>query len=115
MILSRRVKMKIARMWRPLLGIAGALTLAGCYDDGYYGVGAGYGYYGDGYYGDYADWYGPGYGWYDGFYYPGSGFFVFDREGRRHHMRDRDRDHWGNRGGHWKGGNWQGHANNGGN
>ena len=107
--------MRLATLWRPALALAGALTLAGCYDDGYYGVGAGYGYYGDGYYGDYADWYGPGYGWWDGYYYPGGGFFVYDREGHRHHMRDSDRDHWHHGGGgNWNGGhgNWQNHAGN---
>jgi hypothetical protein len=120
--------MRIAHLWRPLLGVAGALALAGCVDDGYYGGvggGYGYGYYGEGYYGDgYYDGYGPGYGWYDGYYYPGGGVFVYDRDGHRHDWRDRDRDHWQHHGdgnwignhGNWNGnggGNWQNHAGNG--
>lgn len=88
------------------LGLAGAATLAlgGCYDDGYGygGVEAGAGYYGDGYgyggYGAYNDFgygYGyPGYGWFDGFYYPGNGYYVYDRGGRRFHMRQGDWQHW---------------------
>ena len=73
------------------IGLAGALALGGCaYDDGYGygGVSVGSGYYGGG--GYYDPYYGPGYyqpglysGWYDGFYYPGSGYYVYDRGGRR--------------------------------
>jgi hypothetical protein len=85
------------------LAVGATLGLAACstYGDGYgygpsYGAGLSYGY--DGYYDDYYG-YGPGYGWYDGFYYPGSGYYVFDRAGRRHAWNDRQRDHWSHRGG----------------
>lgn len=81
---------------------AGALALGGCYNDGYgYGgvaVGAGSGYYGSGY--GYDPYYGggfggyPSYGWFDGYYYPGNGYYVYDRSGRRLTMRDSDRRHW---------------------
>lgn len=98
----------------PLMVLAGALALGGCYDDGYDGYGyAGGGYYGGdyGYAGFYDGW--PGYGWYDGFYYPGSGYFVYDRRGGRHHWNGPDGRGWHGRsgGGHWSGhgGNW-GHA-----
>lgn len=84
------------------MGLAGALALGGCYDDGYGygGVSVGTGYYGNGYYGGgYADpYYGsgyyPGYGWYDNFYYPGSGYYVYDRGGRRHRWNDGQRRYW---------------------
>lgn len=104
------------------LGLAGAATLAlgGCYQDGYgYGgveVGAGYydspyggygygdayeggAYYGGGYYGGGY----PAYGWFDGFYYPGSGIYIYDRGGHRRQMRDGD---WR----HWRSGGGEGHA-----
>jgi hypothetical protein len=99
-------------------GLAGAATLAlgGCYDDGYgYGgvsVGAG-SVYGGGYgYDPYYDGYGyggyPAYGWFDGFYYPGNGYYVYDRGGRRFQMRDRDRQHWQGGGRNGQAGNWRG-------
>lgn len=96
----------------------GALGLAGCasygpylgasigvgsgYYDPYYGrdysYGYGYGgydpYYGYGGYGSYSR-YGPPYGgWYSGYYYPGSGVYVYDRERRRHRMSDAQRRYW---------------------
>lgn len=82
-----------------LVTLAAAGALAGCtIPDGYggvsVGVGAGYdpyyggGYYGGGYYGD------PYYGWYDGYYYPGTGHYVWDRRGRRHAWSDAQRRHW---------------------
>lgn len=85
------------------IGLAGALALGGCaYDDGYYGgVSVGTGYYGGGYYDDY---WGPGYyrpgfysGWYDGFYYPGSGYYIYDRSGHRHRWNDSQRRYWESR------------------
>jgi hypothetical protein len=101
------------------LGLAGAATLAlgGCYDDGYGygGVSAGAGYYGNGYgYGGYDPYYDgfgyggyPAYGWFDGFYYPGNGYYVYNRGGQRFRMRDRDRQHWqGRRDGQAR--NWRG-------
>lgn len=78
------------------LALAPAVLLGGCaYDDyGYGGVNVGYGsggYYDpwyDGYYGY------PRYGWYDGFYYPGHGYWIYDRRGHRHHWSDKHRRHW---------------------
>jgi hypothetical protein len=100
------------------LGLAGAATLAlgGCYDDGYgYGgvaVGAG-SVYGGGYgYDPYYDGYGyggyPAYGWYNGFYYPGTGYYVYDRGGRRQRWRDSDRHYWEGRRGNAQAGGWRG-------
>lgn len=80
------------------MGLAGALALGGCaYDDGYGygGVSVGTGYYaGGGYYDDYG--YGPGGygGWYNGFYYPGSGYYIYDRGGTRHRWDDGQRRYW---------------------
>lgn len=87
-----------------VIGLAGALALGGCaYDDGYgYGgvnVGTGYygggGYYGDGYYGP-SGYYQPGLysGWYDNYYYPGNGYYVYDRGGRRQRWNDGQRRYW---------------------
>ena len=69
------------------LAATAALGLSACgpYDGyGYSGVNVGYGtgyddyasssYYGGGY--------GGGYGWYGDYYYPGSGYLVYDRAGR---------------------------------
>ncbi|WP_019832644.1 hypothetical protein [Sphingomonas sp. PR090111-T3T-6A] len=100
----------------PLLALAGALALSGCVDDGYGGYGAyGGGYYGDVYggYDDYAAYGGwPAYGWYDGFYYPGTGFYVYDRGGHRRHWNGPG--HGWNGGHGWAGGHgnsgWTGHG-----
>ena len=78
------------------------------YNDGY----ASSGYYNDGYgcdpYGRYDAYYDCDYrqgfgnigfsgGWYDNYYYPGYGFVLFDRVGRRYPMRDHHRRYWGER------------------
>jgi hypothetical protein len=65
-----------------------ALTVAGCASDGYHGygyAGASYGYSG------------PGYGWYEDYYYPGTGFYVYERSGKRHRWSDSQRRHWQSR------------------
>jgi hypothetical protein len=82
-------------------GLAGLLTLGGCTTDGYGygGIDAGYGRYAynDGFYDPY---YGPGYygggygGWYNDFYYPGGGYYVYDRRGARHRWTDQQRRYW---------------------
>ncbi|WP_340267800.1 hypothetical protein [Sphingobium mellinum] len=82
------------------ISLAGASALGGCaYDDGYYGgVSVGTGYYGGGYYDNYGGpgYYSPGYysGWYNDFYYPGSGYYVYDRGGRRQRWNDGQRRYW---------------------
>ena len=72
-----------------LFAVTAALGLSACstYDD--YGYGRSYASLGVGY--------GSSYGWYDGFYYPGSGYYVFDRQGRRHSWNDNQRRYWMNR------------------
>jgi hypothetical protein len=83
------------------IGLTSAMLLGGCaYDDGYGygGVNVGSGYYGGG---GYYDGYGGGYyqpgaygGWYNDFYYPGTGYYVYDRGGRRHRWNDGQRSYW---------------------
>ena len=98
---------------------AAGLSLGGCaygslgvgagYGDPYgyggYGYGAGYGYgspyYGYGYgspfgygYGPYGGYYGSPFGWYNGYYYPGTGYYVYDRDRNRRVMTDAERAHW---------------------
>ena len=87
-----------------------ALGLAACNDGyGYGGVGYGYGsgYYGNGYYGT------PYYGWYDGWYYPGSGYYIYDRAGARRTWGDNHRRYWeSRRGSGWRDRpNWNGYRN----
>ena len=65
-----------------------ALIVAGCASDGYHGygyAGASYGYSGS------------GYGWYEDYYYPGTGFYVYERSGKRHRWSDSQRRHWQSR------------------
>ena len=89
-----------------------------------YGFGTGYSnsYYGDGYgynngyscdpYSPFDDYYscdssygfgniGFGGGWYDNFYYPGSGYYIFDRGGRRYQMQNSQRRYWAHRRAEW--------------
>jgi len=105
----------------------GALALGGCaydglgmgYGDPYYGgygygspygygygyggpsisvgIGTGYGgYYGSPYYGGYG--YGsPYYGWYDNYYYPGTGYYVYDSYRRPFAMTTTQRQYWSTR------------------
>jgi hypothetical protein len=82
----------------PIVGLAvfASLSLSGCayggyggysgyggYGGGYSGLSIGYSspYYGSGYGNPYYGagyGYGSPYGWYDNFYYPGSGYYVYD-------------------------------------
>lgn len=86
---------------RPLAAtLIAATALTGCttlFDDGYYGGVSG-GYY-DGYDYDYdyrGGYYDRGYdsgyyGWYGDYYYPGTGYYVYDRGGRRHAWNEAQR------------------------
>ncbi|HVL77844.1 MAG TPA: hypothetical protein VM346_01000 [Sphingomicrobium sp.] len=85
------------------LAAAGGLALGGCAYNGLYG-GASLGYGSAGYYDRYFDpyhdpWYrGASYwGWYDGFYYPGTGYYVYDRWRRPHVWNDLQRRYWSQR------------------
>ena len=87
-----------------------SLGLGGCAYNGLgmgVGSGSGYGYgyddYGYGYdryaYGGYSPYgynaYGSPYGWYNGYYYPGSGGWVYDRDGRRREISRDEQAHFG--------------------
>jgi hypothetical protein len=107
-----------------VLAAAAAVGLGGCVYDGYgssVGVSVGYGGYGGYGYGNrYCDpyWddcyygsrrglrYDPWYGWYDGFYYPGTGFYVFDRWGGRRQWSDHHRRYWEGRRHRWGNRDW---------
>lgn len=66
----------------------------GYYNGGYYGAGYG-GRYGYGYGSPYGYGYGmPGYGWYDGYYYPGSGYYVYDQHRNARRWSDTQRRYW---------------------
>ena len=85
------------------LALTAALGLSACAYNGFssgvsLGYGSGYGpYYGAGYgYPLYGAGYGysPYWGWYDGFYYPGSGFYVYDRYRTPYRWTDAQRRYW---------------------
>lgn len=84
------------------LALAAGLGTTACTDGyGYSGVSVGYGvsdwdpYYG-GYRGD------PYWGWYGDYYYPGTGYYVYDRYNRRHRWDDRQRGYWEGRSRTWR-------------
>jgi hypothetical protein len=62
------------------------------YGGGYPGYGYGYnaGYPGYGYAGGYA----PYWGWYDNYYYPGTGYYVYDRDRHPHRWTDEQQRYW---------------------
>ena len=69
------------------------------YYSGYgYGSQYGYGYgspYGYANYGGYGSGYGyDPFGWYNGYYYPGTGYWVYDRDRHRRRMTDAERAIW---------------------
>jgi len=108
------------RLRSALLALATLPALAAC--DTYYGDrGYGYGYggvslgFGRGYYDPWYDPYwdhyasNPYWGWYNGFYYPGSGIFIYDRWRRPFRWSDRHRRFWMDRRSHWeRRGDWNG-------
>lgn len=87
---------------------AAAIGLSGCAYNGLYsGVSVGYG--NAGYYGPYSGYgfgypgygysrlgygYSPYWGWYDNFYYPGTGFYVYDIYRRPYRWSDAQRRYW---------------------
>lgn len=60
------------------------------------GYGSGYGGYGYGspYYGGFGM---PSYGWYNNYYYPGSGYYVYDSYRRPYAMTTTQRNYWAKR------------------
>ena len=95
-------------MKKSLLGgaviAAAALALGGCANNG---LGYGYGRASYGYSYPARSYY----GWYGSYYYPGTGYYLYDRYGTRHRWNDRERDYWqrrdGGRGHHHE--NWSGY------
>jgi len=97
------------RIRSALVVLAASAGLAGCTSLGPYGgigvgVGSGYGGYGGYGYDPYYAGYGYGsaygynpYGWYNGYYYPGTGWWVYDRDKNRRPMTDAERAYWNER------------------
>jgi hypothetical protein len=108
--------MQTSRLRLAITALAGGIALSGCaygmYGDGYgsyggvsVGIGSGYGYGGYGYGGYGYDGYGYGYdpfGWYGDYYYPGVGFYVYDRHHNRHQWTDEQRRYWEQRRSQWQ-------------
>lgn len=96
--------MRVLNLRTAALALVAGIGLSGCAYGPYSGLGVGVGYgdgygYGDPYYGGYG--YGAGYGygdpyygWYDGFYYPGTGYYVYDRYRRPYRWTDSQRRYW---------------------
>ena len=93
-----------------LLAAAASASLSAC-AGGYYGsgvaVGFGYDYpfydpaacWNSGW-NDYG-WAGPYCGWYDGYFYPGSGIYVYDRAHHAHLWSDAERAYWNEKRNSW--------------
>ena len=77
------------------------------YGSPYYGAGYGYGSpyysgfgYGSPYYGGFGSGFGMPlsyYGWYNNYYYPGTGYYVYTRDGSRQRWSDAQRRYWESR------------------
>jgi len=87
------------------LALAAGFGLSGCASDGY-GYGGGYGGVSvgytdwDPYYGGYSG--SPYWGWNNDYYYPGTGYYVYDRQNRRHRWNDSQRGYWQGRTQAWQ-------------
>jgi hypothetical protein len=92
------------RILYPALALVAAAGLAACSSSDYGRHGYGYSRVAVG-----VGYSAPYYGWYDGFYYPGTGYYVYDRHGARHRWRDRDRRHWEGRRHDQRRDNWSGY------
>jgi len=98
--------MRILFLRSAAIALAAGIGLGGCATYSPYGYGSGVsvslgsGY--DPYYNRYSSRYSPyGYGyaspywgWYDGFYYPGSGYYVYDSYRRPYYWSDAQRIYW---------------------
>lgn len=98
------------------IAIAAALGLSACsdYGYGYGGINAGYGaaYYDDPYYAGYGGGFGgvgvggfgnPYWGWNNGFYYPGTGYYVYDVNRRPFRWNGAQQRYWEGRRQGWRG------------
>jgi hypothetical protein len=109
--------MSVLNLKTTALALVAGVSLAGCaaygpyggigagvgYNNGYYDPYYGGGYYGAGYGAPYGYGYGspygygygmPYYGWNDGYYYPGTGYYVYDRNRTPHSLTDAQRRFW---------------------
>ena len=98
---------------RPAILLAATASLGACSTYGGHGrTYASIGYSSGGHY-PYSSRYSPYdyYGWYGDYYYPGTGYYVFDRSGHRHRWNDSQRRYWEGRRGDRRGQreNWSGY------
>ena len=90
------------------IGPYGGTSIGVGYGNAGYGYGSPYGYgygspYGYGYGSPYGYRYGspygyagyPYFGWYDGFYYPGTGYWVYDPYGNPRPITEKQKSYWG--------------------
>ncbi|WP_156404720.1 hypothetical protein [Sphingomonas sp. Root241] len=110
--------MLIHRISAAGLAIALGLTAAACTEDGYGYSGVSVGYSSGGYYDGYDPYYSYGpssyFGWYGDYYYPGTGYYVYDRYRRPHRWNNGQQRYWYDRGRSWRGDrreNWGGFGN----
>ena len=84
----------------PYVGVSVGTGYGSPYGYGYDPYYSGYGYgYGSPYYSGYGYGYGSPYydsyyGWNNGFYYPGTGWYVYDRDRHRRPMTDEEKSFW---------------------
>ena len=97
--------MRALRLRTAAILLAAGVGLSGCATYSPFGYGSGVSVsYGDRYYDPYYDRYSSygsryaygyaPYGWYDGFYYPGAGYYVYDRYRRPYYWNDYQRRYW---------------------
>lgn len=107
--------MRVLNLRNATVALAAGLGLGGCAYSPYGGLGVGVGYgnagygnaYCDPYYDRYCSSYGYSsygspygyspYGWYDGYYYPGTGYYVYDSYRRPYRWSDAQRRYWQDR------------------
>lgn len=114
--------MRVLNLRLAALALVGGISLGGCAYDTYGGYGGGYGPYsgvslGVGYGGGYGygydgGYYGSPFGWYDDFYYPGTGFYVYDSYRHPRRWNERERSYWTHHNDDWHGGSDWHHRNN---
>jgi hypothetical protein len=88
--------MRISRLIILAALSAATLPLGACATGGY-GTRAGFAYD--------AAWGDPYWGWYDDYYYPGTGFYVYNNHRRRIRWNDDQRRYWEARHSGWRGPN----------
>lgn len=111
--------MRASRLSIAATAFCAGLTLSACETSYGYGDGYGYGQVAVGYpqpvyidpYAGYWAYYAPYpyWGWYGGYYYPGTGVYIYDRYRRPHAWNARYRRYWTDRQVYWRGrSDWRG-------